>query len=211
MNQLGIELALLAASAALLMVYRSLQARRARLDPSVSARAVHDRIRTDWAALMNTGVDKGILAVQTLRNSVMAASFMASTSALAIAGTLGFASEADKLAAAWHHEHGIAMASALFPLKIFLLLGALFVAFLQFSLSIRLYNHAAYTIVLPDTAEGVSRYLNRAGRLYGDGLRVFYMAFPVVAWLFDATMMLAATAGVLWIRWQLDTADMPKD
>ena len=68
-----------------------------------------------------------------------------------------------------------------------------------------------YTIVLPDTAEGVSRYLNRAGRLYGDGLRVFYMAFPVVAWLFDATMMLAATAGVLWIRWQLDTADMPKD
>jgi uncharacterized membrane protein len=59
--------------------------------------------------------------------------------------------------------------------------------------------------------EAVARYLNRAGRLYGDGLRVFYMAFPVVAWLFDATMMLAATAGVLWIRWHLDTSDLPRD
>jgi uncharacterized membrane protein len=141
----------------------------------------------------------------------MAASFMASTSALAIAGTLGFASEADKLAAAWHAAHGLPMATALFPLKIFLLLGALFVAFLQFSLSIRLYNHAAYTIVLPNAADKVSHYINKAGRLYGDGLRVFYMAFPVVAWLFDASMMLAATAGVLWIRWHLDTVDLPRD
>lgn len=211
MNQVTIELALLAASVVLLLIYRVLHARRARLDPTISTRTVHDRIRSDWAALMNTGVDKGILAVQTLRNSVMAASFMASTSALAIAGTLGFASEADKLAGAWHREHAIAMASALFPLKIFLLLGALFVAFLQFSLAIRLYNHASYAIVLPDASEGVARYLNRAGRLYGDGLRVFYMAFPVVAWLFDASMMLAATAGVLWIRWHLDTADLPRD
>lgn len=211
MNQPAFELALLATSVALLLVYRSLHARRARLDPQISARTVHDRIRSDWAALMNTGVDKGILAVQTLRNSVMAASFMASTSALAIAGTLGFASEADKLAAAWHAAHGLPMASSLFPLKIFLLLGALFVAFLQFSLAIRLFNHAAYTIVLPDSADTVSRYLNKAGRMYGDGLRVFYMAFPVVAWLFDASMMLAATAGVLWIRWHLDTVDLPRD
>lgn len=211
MNQSGFELALLAASVVLLQVYRFLHARRARLDPSISTRAVHDRFRNDWAALMNAGIDKGILAVQTLRNSVMAASFMASTSALAIAGTLGFASEADKLAATWHRDHAIAMATALFPVKIFLLLGALFVAFLQFSLAIRLYNHAAYAIVLPGNSEAVARYINRAGRLYGDGLRVFYMAFPVVAWLFDATMMLAATAGVLWIRWHLDTADMPRD
>jgi uncharacterized membrane protein len=211
MNQVSFELALLAASVGLLMLYRFLHARRARLDPQISTRAVHDRIRGEWAALMNTGVDKGILAVQTLRNSVMAASFMASTSALAIAGTLGFASEADKLAAAWHRDHAIAFAGALFPLKIFLLLGALFVAFLQFSLSIRLFNHAAYAIVLPNSADAVARYINRAGRMYGDGLRVFYMAFPVVGWLFDATMMLAATAGVLLIRWHLDTADLPRD
>ena len=103
------------------------------------------------------------------------------------------------------------MASALFPLKVFLLLGAFFVAFLLFSLSIRLYNHASYAIALPGGGDAVARYLNRAGRMYGDGLRVFYMAFPVVAWLFDATMLLAATAGVLWIRWHLDTADLPRD
>ena len=40
---------------------------------------------------------------------------------------------------------------------------------------------------------------------------LLFLAFPVVAWLFDATMMLAATAGVLWIRWYLDTADLPRD
>lgn len=211
MSQASIEIALLAASVLLLLVYRILHARRARLDPMTSTRAVHDRIRSDWVAAMTGGADKGILAVQTLRNSVMAASFMASTSALALAGTLGFASEADRLAATWHREHAIAMASALFPLKVFLLLGAFFVAFLLFSLSIRLYNHTSYAIALRGGEEAVARYLNRAGRLYGDGLRVFYMAFPVVAWLFDATMLLAATAGVLWIRWHLDTADLPTD
>ena len=211
MSQAAFEIALLSACAGLLAIYRVLQSRRARLDPMISTRTVHDRIRGDWVALMNASVDRGILAVQTLRNSVMAASFMASTSALALAGTLGFASEADKLAAVWHRDHAFAMASALFPLKVFLLLGAFFWSFLLFSLSIRLYNHAGYAIVLPGNAEAVARYINRGGRLYGDGLRVFYMAFPVVAWLFDATMMLAATVGVLWIRWHLDTADLPRD
>jgi len=205
------DLVLLAASIALFAPYRMLIARRARLDPSVSTRALHDRMRTDWVEAMTRSGDKGLLAVQTLRNSVMAASFMASTSALALAGTLGFASEADRLASAWHREHALAMATALFPLKVFLILGAFFGAFLLFSLSIRLYNHASYAIVLPGAGEAVARYINRAGRFYGDGLRVFYMAFPVVAWLFDASMMLAATAGVLWIRWHLDTADLPRD
>ena len=211
MSQATFELALLAVCVGMLAIYRVLQSRRARLDPSISTRAVHDRIRGDWVAAMNASMSNGILAVQTLRNSVMAASFMASTSALALAGSLGFASEADKLSGVWHRDHAIAMASALFPLKVFLLLGAFFGSFLLFSLSIRLYNHASYAIVLPGAGESVARYINRAGRLYGDGLRVFYMAFPVVAWLFDATMMLAATAGVLWIRWHLDTADLPRD
>lgn len=211
MNQATFEIGLLIASLALLMIYRFFHARRARLDPSTSTRAMHDRMRVDWVAAMNSSTANGILAVQTLRNSVMAASFMASTSALALAGTLGFSSEADKLAGSWHRDHAIAMASALYPLKVFLLLGAFFGAFLLFSLSIRLYNHASYAITLPEAGEAVARYINRAGRLFGDGLRVFYMAFPVVAWLFDATMMLAATAGVLWIRWHLDTSDLPRD
>ena len=211
MSAATFDLVLLATSLCLLAAYRVLQARRARLDPSVSIRTVHDRMRGEWVEAMTRGAEKGLLAVQTLRNSVMAASFMASTSALALAGTLGFASEADRLSSTWHREHAIAMASALFPLKVFLILGAFFGAFLLFSLSIRLYNHASYAIALPGAGEAVARYINRAGRFYGDGLRVFYMAFPVVAWLFDATMMLAATAGVLWIRWHLDTVDLPRD
>lgn len=211
MNQASVEIALLFVAVGLLMVYRFFHARRIRLDPTTSTRAMHDRMRSEWVATMNSSLNNGILAVQTLRNSVMAASFMASTSALALAGSLGFASEADKLSAAWHRDHAIAMATALFPLKVFLLLAAFFGAFLLFSLSIRLYNHASYAITLPGAGEAVARYINRAGRLYGDGLRVFYMAFPAVAWLFDATMMLAATAGVLWIRWHLDTADLPRD
>ena len=118
MSPATFDLILLAASLALLAAYRMLQARRARLDPSVSTRAVHDRMRGEWVETMTRSGDKGLLAVQTLRNSVMAASFMASTSALALAGTLGFASEADRLSSSWHTQHAIAMASALFPLKV---------------------------------------------------------------------------------------------
>lgn len=211
MTALAIELLLFCAAVGLLAVYRWLHARRAHEDPSVSARKVHDRVREDWVEAMTRSAGNGILAVQTLRNSVMAASFMASTAALALAGTMAFASEVDRLSAAWHQAHGLAMATELFPLKVFLLMGAFFCAFLLCSLSIRLYNHASYAVALPERGEVVLRYVNRAGHLYGNGLRVFYLAFPVVAWLFDASMMLAAMAGVLWIRWQLDKAEFPAD
>ncbi len=210
MTQASIEIALLIASIGLLILYRFLHARRARLDPFSSTRTVHNSLRVQWAGMVTSTADRGILAVQTLRNSVMAASFMASTSALALAGSLGFASEADRLAAIWHRDHALPMASALFPFKVFLLLGAFFTAFLLFSLLIRLYDIAGYAVVLPEGAKSIAHFINRAGSLYGDGLRVFYMTIPVVAWLFDATMMLAATAGVLWIRWHLDTTDIPQ-
>ena len=211
MKPVTFELLLFAAAIGLLAVYRAKHIARERLDPSVSARKVHDRVRADWVAAMTGSAGNGILAVQTLRNSVMAASFLASTAALALAGTMAFASEVDRLSAGWHAAHGLPMASELFPLKVFLLMGTFFCAFLLCSLSIRLYNHASYAVALPERGDVVLRYVNRAGHLYGNGLRVFYLAFPVVAWLFDATMMLLAMAGVLWIRWQLDKAEFPAD
>jgi uncharacterized membrane protein len=210
-NPVSYELLLFSAAIGLLAIYRWMHSRREHLDPSVSARKVHDRVRADWVEAMTRTPANGILAVQTLRNSVMAASFLASTAALALAGTMAFSSEVDRLSTAWHRAHGLAMATELFPLKVFLLMSAFFGAFLLCSLSIRLYNHAGYAVAVQDRGEVVARYINRAGHLYGNGLRVFYLAFPVVAWLFDATMMLAAMIGVLWIRWQLDTAEFPAD
>ncbi|MCK7492900.1 MAG: DUF599 domain-containing protein [Comamonadaceae bacterium] len=51
--------------------------------------------------IMSSG-SKDVLAVQTLRNSVMAASFMASTAVLLIMGTLTVGSDVDKISKAWH-------------------------------------------------------------------------------------------------------------
>lgn len=218
-KEITLELVLFGISCLILLGYHFFVWRPARRDPERSAPALHDRVRLAWVRNVMQATSKDILAVQTLRNSVMAASFMASTVALAITGTLTLSSEADKLAVTFHRMHGLATASALLPLKVFLLMGVLFASFLYFSLAIRLFNHTGYLVTLPmheETAgpaqanvspEMVGGYLNRAGRYYGSGLRCFYLSLPLVAWLFDVYFMLVATLALLILRRELDRWD----
>lgn len=91
-----------------------------------------------------------ILAVQTLRNSVMAANFMASTSILLIIGTLNIGEKIGQWALNWH-PNGLAHAfsTELWQLKLCLLLLDFSIAFYCFSMAIRFYNHVGYMINLP--------------------------------------------------------------
>src|SRR5512135_3895750 len=69
-------------------------------NPAYTVQAVNVMARTIWVeTIMTEGKD--ILAVQTLRNSTMAATFLASTSVLLIIGILTL-SEGGKMEATWH-------------------------------------------------------------------------------------------------------------
>src|SRR4029078_6339703 len=80
-------------------VYLRLKLRR---NPLYTVHAVNIAARSTWvAAVMNSG-KSDVLAVQTLRNSVMASSFMASTAILLLIGTLSFSSSSDHSSSLWH-------------------------------------------------------------------------------------------------------------
>jgi hypothetical protein len=76
-----------AATVALLLAYAVYLAVLAR----GPAWRVHGRLRDDWLEAMSAQAGTEILAVQTLRNSVMTATMTASTAALGLMGALGLA------------------------------------------------------------------------------------------------------------------------
>lgn len=203
----------LAISAFLLAVYNFFLMRKERRDPTYTVRAVNTLARTAWVeSVMKDGKD--VLAVQTLRNSTMAATFLASTSVLLIIGVLTLSGQGDKLEATWHtlNVYG-ARHTELWLTKLLFLLLDLFFAFFSFSMSVRVFNHVGYMINVPLSANHksispthVALHLNRAGRFYSLGMRAYYYSVPLVFWLFGPHLMLMATLGLILVLYRIDRA-----
>ena len=198
-------------SVLLLFVYHWFLRRKERRDPSYTIQAVNRIARTAWVEnVMREGKD--ILAVQTLRNSTMAATFLASTAVLMIIGVLTLSGQGDKLDATWHSLNVIgAKHPELWMFKLICLLLDLFFAFFSFAMSIRVFNHVGYMINVPSslnhksiTPEHVAIYLNRAGRFYSLGMRAYYFSVPLLFWLFGPHLMLIATLGLVFVLYRLD-------
>jgi len=213
MNAYGFDLGGLAISGLLLAAYNFFLARKEKRDPTYTVRAINTVARTAWVeTVMAEGKD--ILAVQTLRNSTMAATFLASTSVLLIIGVLSLSGQGDKLEATWHtlNLYG-AKHTQLWIVKLLFLLLDLFFAFFSFSMSIRVFNHVGYMINVPLSLNHksispahVASHLNRAGRFYSLGMRAYYYAVPLVFWLFGPHFMLLATLGLLFVLYRIDRA-----
>lgn len=209
----GYDLAALAASVLLVVLYHLYLARREKRDPAYSIQAVNIIARTAWVEnVMREGKD--ILAVQTLRNSTMAATFLASTAVLLIIGVLSLSGQADKLETTWHALNVLgARHSELYIAKLLFLLIDLVFAFFSFSMSIRIFNHVGFMINVPVAMNHqaispahVAVHLNRAGRFYSLGMRAYYFAVPLLFWLFGPLFMLAATVGLIPVLFRLDRA-----
>src|SRR5512147_956720 len=100
-SAISYDLISLALSVFLLVAYHVYLKYKIDQNPAYTVQAVNVMARTIWVeTIMHEGKD--ILAVQTLRNSTMAATFLASTSVLLIIGVLSLSGQGDKLEAAWH-------------------------------------------------------------------------------------------------------------
>ncbi|MEW5943155.1 MAG: DUF599 domain-containing protein [Pseudomonadota bacterium] len=208
----GPDILSLALSAALLALYHLFLRHRVRRSPTYTIQAVNVIARTAWVdSIMQSG-NKDLLAVQTLRNSTMAATFLASTAVLLIIGVLTLSSQGDKLGGTWHalNVYG-ATHSELWLTKLILLLLDLFVAFFSFSVAIRVFNHVGYMINVPlalnhkaISPQHVALYLNRAGKYYSIGMRAYYFCVPLVFWLFGPHFMLFATLVLIAVLYHLD-------
>ena len=167
-------------------------------------------VRQSWAESV-ISEKRDILAVQTLRNQVMATTFLAST---AILISLGLLSAAVRPGIFEGISHALNLAGArdetLWMVKLLAIDLLFFFAFFNFTLSIRYYNHAAMMINIPETCdaavniESVTAILNRGALHYTLGMRGFYLAVPMTLWLFGPLWMMFGTLILLVVLYRLD-------
>jgi uncharacterized membrane protein len=198
----------------LIVAYHIFLRNKVKKDPTYTVQAVNKIARTAWVETIMQDEKNAVLAVQTLRNSTMAATFLASTSVLLIIGVLTLSEQGDKLEAHWH---SLSMVGSINPMlwmvKLLVLLLDLFVAFFGFSMAIRIYNHVGFMINVPIrlnhkmiTPAHVATHLNRAGHFYSMGMRAYYFLVPMVFWLFGPYFMLVSTIVLLLALYRIDRA-----
>lgn len=211
-NALKFDLGSLLASTLLAISYQLFLRYKINKNPTYTVQAINRIARTAWVETIMQESDKGILAVQTLRNSTMAATFLASTSILLIIGVLTLSEQGGKLEAVWHSLNLIgAKNPELWMTKLIFLLLDLCVAFFSFAMSIRVFNHVGYMINVPlhlnhsmITPAHVANHLNRAGDFYSTGMRAYYFLVPLLFWLFGPFFMFAATVALLLVLYRID-------
>jgi uncharacterized membrane protein len=213
----GLDAIALAVSVGCVAGYHGYLRRRLREDPHFTVHVVNELARTRWVMAVMANGGRDVLAVQTLRNSVMASSFMASTAILLMIGVLTLGSSAGS-GGLWHALDIGVTEPRLVTLKLILLLADFFLAFFCFSMAVRFFNHVGYMINVPVThavaalaPARVANYINRAGRCYTLGTRAFFFCVPLVFWFFGPHFMLAATVVLLAGLYFLDRAPVTNE
>ena len=207
-----VDIGCLALSIALVLGYYAYLRLQLKRDPHYSVHAVNTLARTRWVEAVMASGKMDVLAVQTLRNSVMASSFMASTAILLMVGTLTLGGT-EKAAELWRALNIGATDPRFATVKLVLLLADFFLAFFCFSMAVRFFNHVGYLINVPVNRDlealapaRIAAHLNRAGRCYTTGTLAFFFCVPLVLWFFGPQFMLAATGALVAGLYYLDRA-----
>ncbi|XP_021652837.2 uncharacterized protein LOC110644405 [Hevea brasiliensis] len=185
--------------------------------PSKTVIGVNTINRRFWVqAMMEDNAKNGVLAVQTLRNNIMASTVLAST-AIMLSSVIALLMTKDIRVdrSAWTFDSGDTSEMGL-SIKFFSILACFLVAFLLNVQSIRYYSHASILInvpfknLLPDhhhhhlTAEYVARSVNRGSHFWSLGLRAFYFSFPLFLWIFGPIPMFLCCFVLVFMLYFLD-------
>lgn len=151
-----------------------------------------------------------VLAVQTLRNNIMASTLLASTaimlsSVIAVLMTSRGTSNMFGLVLGDASQMG-------FSVKFFSILVCFLLAFLLNVQSIRYYSHASILINVPLKkisspylpADYVGSIVNRGGYFWSLGLRAFYFSFPLFLWIFGPIPMFGSSITLVILFFFLD-------
>ncbi|MEF2231666.1 MAG: DUF599 domain-containing protein [Pseudodesulfovibrio sp.] len=206
-----LDILCLAVSAGLFTAYHQFVRRQLKKNPIYTLYGATQLAKTAWVvSIMEEKSD--ILAVQTLRNSTMAATFLASTSVLLAVGLLSLTGQGEGLGQIWHAVNLFgSTAQSTITLKLLVILANLFIAFFNFSLAIRLFNHVGFLINTPpdDVSYGssitfVAMQLSKAGSYFHLGMRAYYFLVPLVFWLFGPLLMVLSTVIVVALVFRIE-------
>ena len=204
------EFYLTAASFLILGIYHVHWIYRIYRQPMTTSVGITNHLRGHWVeSIMEERRD--ILAVQTLRNWTMAASFLASTGILICLGLLSVAASPQKMAEITPgltevvQEHRV-----MWLFKLMVLIVDFFFIFFSFCLAIRYLNHVNFMINVPFnlahkiTPEYITSILNRGMMHYTMGMRGYYFSVLLFLWLFGPIWMLLGTIVITIILYHLD-------
>lgn len=178
--------------------------------PKATIYARNAATRAAWVREMIEN-QRDILAVQTLRNWTMAASFLASTAILIALALLNIV-----LTPGLPTEAGMQMFSflgkrieSLHQIKLLLLSVDFFFTFFNFTMAIRYYNHLGFMINAPSdstasAAASVVETIQYGAAHYTLGMRGYYLSVPLALWLFGPGWLLAGTLIILATLWHVD-------
>lgn len=191
----------LALSLLLILAYEIHSHRVSKRDPTHQARFINSRMRMDWAQAMSMHAGFEIVAVQALRNTLMSATVVASTSALALMASLTLGGASLVAGLAQPPGEGVMLLHVLLGATA---VGLLFASFVCSAMSMRYSGNATLVVSMPVASAERRRlnplathYVQRAGHLYSWSLRLFLMVVPAVAGIVHPLALLPATMALL--------------
>jgi len=204
------EIILVLSAVFVISAYHSHLYKKVRRDPLTTAVGITNHARQMWVK----GVIRDrhdIMAVQTLRNQLMAATFLASTAILISLGSLSAAFRPGVFDGISHALNLLGTRNETLWMFKLMLLGILFfVTFFNFTLAIRYYNHAGFMINTFEhndatvSEEAVTQVVNHGALHYTIGMRGFYLSVPLALWLFGPVWMLAGSLVLVTVLYRLD-------
>lgn len=212
--QQPIHTSLIALGFIILLVYHFYLLRRLKQRPLTTSIGRARRLLTLWTEMIMTSGQKEILAVQTLRNWTMAASFLASTAIVICLGTLNLAVTSEGHSKMSQLLNMAEMTNETYWLiKLMFLASDFFLAFFNFTLAIRSYNHAGFMLNVPlskhivpepEALQFVAATLKRGANHYTLGMRAYYLAVPLSLWLFGALWLCLGASLLVVVMFHVD-------
>ncbi|MCW7755264.1 DUF599 domain-containing protein [Desulfobotulus sp. H1] len=200
---------LILVSFALIFLYHISFGIRLHRHPTATSLGITHRIRREWVQeILKDGRD--LLGVQTLRNQVMAASFLASTAILISLGVLGLAANPSFYSGFLTVLGGSDVETAGTLSRLVLISVNFFAAFFNFTLCIRYYNHASFGVglknfeSLPFPPEFILTMMDRGSLHYFLGMRGYYLSVPLLLWIMGPFWLFFGVLGLLFVLFFLD-------
>ncbi|GAV92545.1 DUF599 domain-containing protein, partial [Cephalotus follicularis] len=167
--------------------------------------------RQFWvSSIMKDNDKKNILAVQTIRNLIMGATLMATTSILISAGLAAVISSTYSIKKPLNDSIYGAHGEFMVALKYVTILCIFLFSFFCHSLCIRFMNQVNILINTPPdpmsivTPEYVCELLEKGFVLNTVGNRIFYSALPLILWIFGPVLVFLSSVSMVPVLYTLD-------
>ncbi|XP_074348547.1 uncharacterized protein LOC141687235 [Apium graveolens] len=186
---------------------------KVRTQPLSTVVGINARGRRLWvSAMMKDNEKKNILAVQTLRNTIMGSTLMATTSILLCSGLAAVISSTYSVKKPLNDTIYGAHGEFMVALKYVSLLVFFLFSFMCHSLAIRFINQVNFLINTPQddtmasvvTPEYISDLLEKGFTLNTVGNRLFYSALPILLWIFGPVLVFLCSVSLVPVLYNLD-------